>query len=223
MQQLPREHETRIVEIDGKAVRGSLESIGATIVFPRTLFTRVIFNNEKLEGQGRWVRLRDEGGIMTLSVKEQNANTINGAGEAPANLTTLEDAANLLRDVLEVEVPEGFDLNESASFETLIPFIEAFGLDKRNYQENFREEWELESDGQTIKFDLDTWPGVPEWIEVEAKTPADVETGLRLLGLENEPRYYGPTDETYREKYHINILPISELTFKNEGSLHPEY
>ena len=36
-----------------------------------------------------------------------------------------------------------------------------------------------------IRFDIDTWPGLPSYIEIEAPKPEDVYWGVRLLGLQN--------------------------------------
>lgn len=55
------EYEAKFLAIDVEAVRDRLRAGGAERVFPKTRFTRLIFENDAVQGE-QWLRLRDEGG-----------------------------------------------------------------------------------------------------------------------------------------------------------------
>lgn len=63
------EYEAKFLEIDVQATVGALRAAGAELVFPRTMFTRLIFENDAVRGE-QWLRLRDEGGRTTLTLKQ---------------------------------------------------------------------------------------------------------------------------------------------------------
>lgn len=99
---------------------------------------RIVFKNGDIEQRGGWLRLRDEGRRTTLTYKQATADT-------SAIDTTLE---------AEVVVND---------FEATRTLVTALGFRAVNYQENYREEWRLDA----VIFDLDTWPDLPTFLEVE--------------------------------------------------------
>lgn len=56
--------------------------------------------------------------------------------------------------------------------------LELSGLIQYGYSEKYRESYRL---GE-ITFDFDTYPGIPEYVEVEAQTMELVQEGVELLG-----------------------------------------
>jgi adenylate cyclase, class 2 len=100
--------------VDVTRLQAMLKTLGASQAFPKTLFTRKIFENDALEG-GAWVRLRDEGTRSTLTLKQvTDPSTIDGTTE------------------IETEV---------ADLRAMAEILSRLGLAEVRYQENYREEW----------------------------------------------------------------------------------
>jgi adenylate cyclase class IV len=53
-----------------------------------------------------------------------------------------------------------------------------------------------------ITFDIDNYPGIPEYVEVEAKTREKVEEGVKLLGFTMKDTAC-VTEGDLREKYKV--------------------
>jgi len=83
------------------------------------------------------------------------------------------------------------------------------GLQSRNYQENYREEWELNG----VKIDMDTWPIIGTYIEVEGKSEAEVRQVCQMLGLSYEDGIFDTTDVIYKQKTGVDMLTLDTLAF----------
>src|SRR5690554_723135 len=70
------EIEAKILEINKEKIRDVLASLGAKKVFDERLFKRATFDNELLRSQNAWVRLRDEGDKITLTLKQVGDPTV---------------------------------------------------------------------------------------------------------------------------------------------------
>jgi adenylate cyclase, class 2 len=178
------EYEARFLAIDVDAVKAKLISRSATCVMPRTLMRRIVFKNDDIEQRGGWLRLRDEGRRVTLTYKQVTA-------EVSAIDTTLE---------AEIQVND---------FATTKALLEAMGFHALRYQENYREEWKL---GE-VAFDLDTWPGLPTFLEVEGPGEGAVKASADALGLDFAKASYGSVDEVYLAVLNRDILAEDTLTF----------
>jgi adenylate cyclase class 2 len=178
------EYEARFLDVDVEAVKTKLISQSATCAMPRTLMRRIVFKNDDIEQRGGWLRLRDEGHRVTLTYKQVT-------GEVSAIDTTLE---------AEIQVSE---------FATTKALLEAMGFQALRYQENYREEWKL---GE-VAFDLDTWPGLPTFLEVEGPGEAAVRTAAEALGLDFTRAGFGSVDEVYLAVLDRDILAEDALTF----------
>lgn len=169
------EYEAKFLNIDVSAVREQLRAVGAQQAFGRTMFTRLIFENDAVQGE-QWLRLRDEGGKTTLTLKQvSDASTINGTTE------------------IEIEVN---DLGKTAEL------LGALGLRQVRYQQNYREEWQLGD----INYDLDTWPDLPTFIEIEGPSEEAVRKAVAALGFDYEEARYGSIDLIYKSELDRNIL-----------------
>lgn len=90
------EYEAKFLSIDVDAVRDQLRAAGAQQAFDKTMFTRLIFENDAVQGE-QWLRLRDEGGKKTLTLKQvSDATTINGTTEIEIEVNDLDKTAELL-------------------------------------------------------------------------------------------------------------------------------
>jgi adenylate cyclase, class 2 len=178
------EYEARFLAIDLDAIIDRLTAASAIPVMPRTLMRRIVFKNNDIEERGGWLRLRDEGHRTTLTYKQ-------ATGDTSAIDTTLE-AENTVSD-----------------FESTKTLLEAMGFTALRYQENFREEWKL---GE-VTLDLDTWPDLPTFLEVEGPDEADVRAAVATLGLDMDRASYGSVDEVYLSVLERDILTEDTLTF----------
>ncbi|MEE1831380.1 class IV adenylate cyclase [Streptomyces sp. SP17KL33] len=177
------EYEAKFLEIDVQATVGALRAAGAEQVFPKTMFTRLIFENDAVQGE-QWLRLRDEGGRTTLTLKQvTDATHINGTTE------------------IEIEVD---DLAKTAELLT------ALGLRQVRYQQNYREEWQLDG----VTYDFDTWPELDTFLEIEGSSEAAVRDAVAALGLDYDRARFGSIDLIYKSELGRDILAEPTLLFR---------
>lgn len=114
------EIEAKFLDIDLDDIRTRLSAIGAVCEMPMRLMRRVMIDYEdrRLQtGPDAFVRVRDEGHRVTLTYKQFDSLSVDGAKE------------------LEVVVSD---------FEETIKIFEAVGLVVKSYQESRRETWVLD-------------------------------------------------------------------------------
>ncbi len=181
---MQKEYEATFLEIDEAAVRSKLKAMGAQLKKPRQLMKRVIFDSPALNAQHSWVRLRDEGKAITLALKQITSDaTISGTNELEFVVDDLKKADE---------------------------FLARIGLTRKNYQENYREEWELNG----IKYDIDTWPDIPTFLEIEGLDEATVRGAVKEIGFSYDDAWFGSIDIIYLKKYGRDILREPNLLFK---------
>lgn len=119
------EYEATFLEIDKDKVRAQLKKAGAELVKPEVLMKRYNFTLPKNnEIAGSWVRVRDEGGKITMSVKMMCGEKIEDQKEICLTVDDMKQAVDFLRTL---------------------------GCRQKSYQETKRETWEL--DGVQITLD----------------------------------------------------------------------
>jgi len=111
------EYEATFVDIDKKEVRNRLRKAGAELIRPEFLQKRVVFHLPKgHEIKGGWLRVRDEGKRITMSLKVVDGNKI-------------ENQKEMLLEVNDFMKAE--------------QFLIAIGCQKKAFQESKREIWRL--------------------------------------------------------------------------------
>jgi len=88
----------------------------------------------------------------------------------------------------------------------------SLGLKLVTYQENKRESYLFNN----VEIEIDTWPRIPTYIEVEGKSKEDVEKIVKLLGFTMEQTTALSVKHIY-ENYGIDLHEIKELKFENEN------
>ncbi len=118
------EYEAKFLAVDKDEVRSRLERVGATLVRPEFLQRRWVLDlpGEK-NTRDAFVRVRDEGGVMTLTWKDYPGGTINHPKEIEVVVSDFDSTLELLREL---------------------------GCVARSYQENSRELWHLDGGKITI-------------------------------------------------------------------------
>lgn len=119
------EYEATFIDINLDEFRTTLKSSGATLIKPNFKQKRVVFNLPAgHEIFGAWLRVRDEGDKITMSLKIVDGNKIENQKETCLTVDNFDSAVN---------------------------FLESIGCKRKAYQESMRELWIL--DGVEITID----------------------------------------------------------------------
>ena len=183
------EIEVKFLNIDPASIESKLKAIGAERIFEK-LYRRKLFDypDLRLHKKGAWIRLRDEGEKITLAYKERiGMKTFDGK----TNDDSMEE--------IEVNVS---DFNKTAELLNKVGFIEKF------YQENRRIRYQLDD----IEFDIDFWPQLDPYLEIEAPSWEKIDEAIKLLELNPEDKRIFSTTQIYKLKG-IEDIDYKEITF----------
>lgn len=100
---------------------------------------------------------------------------------------------------------------EVSDFETTNSILKELGYDYRSYQENRRIRYLLDG----VEIDIDTWPFIPTYVEVEGKSEEEVYNILEMIGYSREESTTLDVMSIY-QKYGIDIHNIKTLKFEEE-------
>lgn len=179
------EFEAKFPKINKNDIREKLKKLGATLNFQERKFIRMTFDTPELRSKNAWVRLRNEGDKTTMTFK----------------IVADQNSIEGMREV-------GFVIDD---IEAAKSFLEQLGIKQKGYEENLREEWKL---GDVI-FEIDTWPLIEPYIEIEAPTKEQVIDYFEKLELDFSQAHFGAVDSLYRDLYGIEILGRKQLTFED--------
>jgi adenylate cyclase class 2 len=178
------EFEATFLNIDKSIIRNKLNSIGAKLIKPEFLQKRVVYNLPTgHEIEGGWLRVRDEGDKITMSLKIVKKDS--------SEITDQKELQLIINDF-----NEGDEL------------LKLIGCEKKAYQESRRELWMLEETEITI----DEWPFLKPLVEIEGKSEAEVIKISEMLGFEYSTAYFGSADGIYAKEYDIDVDVINEQT-----------
>lgn len=103
---------------------------------------------------------------------------------------------------------------EVSDYENSIALLKACGLHAKSDEDSYRESWELDG----VEIDIDTWPWIPSYVEIEGKDAAVVAEVAEKLGFKMDEAVYGSVDEVYRLYYdvecHVINREIPEFKFR---------
>lgn len=122
------EFEVKFPDVDFGVLRERLKSLGAVQKQKMRTMRRAIIDNSNMKQRNAFLRIRDEGDKITLTYKQFNDLSVDGAKE------------------YEIVVND---------FQVTVDLLEAAGLPYRSLQESRRETWEL--DGAEIALDEWPW------------------------------------------------------------------
>lgn len=86
--------------------------------------------------------------------------------------------------------------------------LQELGYNHRAYQENKRISYKLEG----VSIEIDSWPLIPSYLEIEGESINEVEKIVHKLGFDFSETTSINTTEVYK-RYGIDIEPIKELIF----------
>ncbi len=136
----------------------------------------------------KWVRLRETNNLTTITVKN-----------------ILETTVDSLQPVLETEV-------EVPSIKDANALLEQLGFSFRNYQEKRRITYNING----TELDIDFWPLIPPYLEIEGNSMAEIDEVIDKLNLRKYEIVSCNTEEVYK-KYGINIYDYRELRFDEKS------
>lgn len=88
-------------------------------------------------------------------------------------------------------------------------FLNLIGFNYRSVQENKRIEYILDN----VTIDIDSWPMIPTYMEIEGESEEDVIKIKELLGVDESKVTALNCDDVYRQIYGIDISNMRELKF----------
>ncbi len=184
------EIEVKFLNINVDELTKKLASLGATKQFDKQ-YRRKVFDypDLRLNADNAWVRIRDEGDKITLSYKKR----VN---------TTSHDGSSNDGGMEEIEL-------EVSDFDKMALLFEKIGLALKFYEENRRIRYTFDD----IEFDIDFWPGLEPYLEIEAPTWDKIDHAIQLLGLNPDDKKVFSTYQIYQMEG-INPLDYIENTFK---------
>lgn len=111
------EFEAKFTDIDFESIRRHLKKIGAKQIQKMRTMKRAIIDNPTMKQKNAFLRVRDEGDKITLTYKQFNDLSVDGAKEHEIVVSNFQSTIDLLR---------------------------AAGLPHRSFQESKRETWRLD-------------------------------------------------------------------------------
>jgi adenylate cyclase class 2 len=176
---VPIEHEAKILNIDPDATERLILDKGGQKLGER--FMRRYVYDITPGDQSKWIRLRDTGDEITLTVKQITSDAIDGTHEIEVGVDDFA-ATNALLGVM--------------------------GFTAKSYQETKRTSFIL--DGAQVE--IDTWPQIPPYLEIEAGSKDEVIRVAGLLGY-TEADLTGENTIKIYARYGIDLNTVPALRF----------
>ncbi len=98
---------------------------------------------------------------------------------------------------------------EVSDFETTNIILNKLGYIAKSYQENKRTRYLLDG----VEIDIDTWPYIPTYVEIEGNSKEEVEHIIKKLDLENQKLTSLDVQSVYKEFYNIDLKNMKEVKF----------
>ncbi|MEK7497006.1 MAG: class IV adenylate cyclase [Patescibacteria group bacterium] len=189
------EIEVKFLNINPVEIENKLKSIGAQKV-GEWLYRRRVFDypDLRLAAEHSWLRLRDEGDKITLAFKRR-------LGVQTSDGTTSDTGMEEMEIVV-------------SDFEQTGALLEAIGLKEKFYEENRRVRFMKNE----VEFDIDTWPKLPPYLEIEGKLWEQVNAASLSLGLKSEDGKRFSTHQVYKlngiEEHDYQKITFTEMVKK---------
>ncbi|WUJ71043.1 CYTH domain-containing protein [Kribbella soli] len=176
---MPIEFEAKVLDVEPSGLVDKILLAGGRRVGHRVL-RRYVYDIQAGD-ESRWIRLRDSGTAVTLTVKEIAHDGIDGTTETEVVVGDFEAANELLGRM---------------------------GFVAKSYQENRRASFEL----QGAELEIDWWPLIPPYLEIEGRSREHVVDVGNALGI-SEDRLTGENTMKVYARYGIDLTAIPDLRF----------
>ena len=189
MKKTKEEIEAVFLEVNKESIEQKLKEIGAQkigdIFYRHTSFD---FPDYRLDKDNSWIRLRDEGGEVMLAFKKRLG-------------VTSQDGSTNDESMEEVEV-------SVSSYEDTKTLLKKVGLIEKHEAEKKRTRWKKGD----VEFDIDTWPEIPTFLEIEATSWDDIDRTAEMLGLNPSEKKVCSVNQIYR-MYNMDVNNYQKLSF----------
>lgn len=189
------ECEVKFLNIDPEALEKQILELGGEKQFDR-IFKRVVLDypDWRLNEDKSWVRVRDEGDKVTFSFKKR----IDAAEDGSNDKTMIEH---------EVVVSD---------FEETIELLHQIGMIDKFYEENRRVQYKLDD----VELDIDYWPQLKPYLEIEAASWDKVDAMIEKLGLNPDDKKIYSTHQIYAEngieEHDYKRITFEEMVKRND-------
>jgi adenylate cyclase class 2 len=185
------EFEVKFYPVDKAMIIANIKKNGGRLIQPETKNILVIYGRQiNPYIDGHYVRVRDEGNKVRLSVK------VHASKEG--SIADQKEIDTIVSD-----------------FDATVEILERSGLKRSGYQEKMRETWLL----GTSEVVIDTWPGLETYIEIEDQSEDAVRSTAEVLGFNWKDKIITSVVEVYMDIYDLSREEVLKLlentTFAN--------
>lgn len=185
-----RDIEVKVLDIDVRNIEEKLLSLGARKVFDRVITRTLIFDHPilRLRNVGKVLRLRQVGNKVYLSIKA-------GLEHSPTSpFQKVQDSELEINDFM-----QGFQMFEGLGF---VAF---------RYQEKLRTGFTAQGG---IRIEIDEYPKIPAYLEIEGFNEKDVESFLEKIGYKLSDSVKISATEVLR---HYGMKDVDVIRFPNSN------
>lgn len=188
------EIEAHFLEVDISQIRKRLKKVGAEELGEDYLH-EIIFYDKALTWKDKpcLLRMRSRKGITTLSFKDfQNVEN--------------DNSSKVNQVVKEIEL--SVDDWDQAKL-----LLESIGLVAYREQEKKRHSYQFDD----VLVDIDTWPSIPSYVEIEGPSHKKVQEVAEKLGFDWKDAVFRGAGYIIEHYYHIKVSDLTSFTFEKIG------
>ena len=178
-----QEIECRFLEIDKEALINKLLSLGAKDGGEEMLEEIIIYDSE--------LKWRDEGKFVRIRRVGNKTK-----------LSYKEHSSHTVDGTYEIEF--GIDDYKKAEL-----FFEKIGLKPTRHQQKLRHTLKLNS----VTFDIDTWPKIPTYVEIEGESEEELKKAVALIGYNWKDAEFHNARWVIENKYNVPVGKLRWFTF----------
>lgn len=181
------EIEAKFLSIDADLLREKLKSLRAKLISPERTMKRKNFDFEDGRLQKIGGWVRVRDEADKITLSYKQLNDRSLHGTKEASLTVL-------------------------SFDKACNFLESIGMKQKSYHVTKRESWLLKG----VEIEIDTWPWIPKFVELEGKSEAAVKAVATKLDLNWDKALHGSVEVAYQSYFDVSEDEIDdweEITF----------
>ncbi len=149
------EVEVKILDVNLDSFKNTIRDLQGKLVHDRILYREMYFDASKHDVQFSSLRLRSQGDTCFLTMK----------------FKVNKDVNFLTRKELEIEVSD---------FDTMQTMLQELGYEPYGLREKYRTEYKVGD----VKVELDEYPEIPPYVEIEGNNQKSVEDFIKSLGFE---------------------------------------
>lgn len=190
---LPTEFEVKFYPVNKKEIIAKLEALGAELAQPEVMTTSIIFNRiNNPQAKADYIRVRHEGNKTRLSAKVH--------ATADGDISDQKEIDTIVAD-----------------FDSTVTILKQAGLKQSSHMEKRRETWQL----GTSEVVIDTWPGLPTYIEVEDHSEQAVRATAERLGFNWQDKIITSVIEIYMNVFGLTTEKALEFCKHNTFDASP--